>query len=267
MHPEYLFADPPRAGRAAENIDFTVMVEGAPVYAQIMLAAGEGDHPTALMLHGFPGREKHLDIVHALRRMGMNAVFFSYRGAWGSGGDYAVSHLTADAQAVLQHLRENAARYRANGDYWLVGHSMGGFTALHTLASGAPVRGAVLITPCDLGMMYLEQPAAFCELIDPEDGGDGCLHTGSPGALRADAQAHAREWAFSSIAPRLPKLPMLFIGGTQDVVTPIQTHIAPLVAHLGAQCTYREIDDGHSFCGSRQTLIQTLGQWLASHYA
>lgn len=267
MQPAYLFADPPRVGRPAANVDFTVMVEGSAIYGQVLLAAGDGAHPTALILHGFPGHEKHLDLAHALRRMGMNAAFFSYRGAWGSGGCYAVSHLAADCRAVLSALRENPASYRSNGDLWLVGHSMGGFTALHTLAAEAGLKGAAVITPCDLGMMYLRQSAQFSALIDAEDTSKGCLRIAHPGAIREDAQAHAAAWAFASLPDKLRDVPLLFIGGTRDDVTPPETHIAPLFHRLGARATYCEIDDGHNFCASRQALIKTVGEWLAAQYA
>lgn len=265
MQHAYLFCDPPRAGLPAENMDFTVNVEGCDLYGQVLLAAGDAPHPTALLLHGFPGHEKNLDLAQALRRTGVNAAFFSYRGCWGSQGTYAIAQLVADTRAVLSHLRENAATYRANGDIWLIGHSLGGFTALHTLCEEAHIKGAALLTPCDLGMLYQTQPAQFGALIDPEDTGNGCLRTPYPGALREALAAHAADWAFASIADKLPHIPMLFVGGTQDAVTPPNEHIAPLLQRLGGRAAYREIDDGHGFFGSRTALIQTVGEWLAQY--
>ena len=37
-----------------------------------------------LLLHGFPGNEKNLDLAQDLRADGFNVLFFHYRGAWGS---------------------------------------------------------------------------------------------------------------------------------------------------------------------------------------
>src|SRR5919201_4500441 len=59
---------------------------GAKLYSVIYIAAGAGPHPTVLMLHGFPGNEKNLDLAHSIRRAGWNVLVPFYRGAWGSGG-------------------------------------------------------------------------------------------------------------------------------------------------------------------------------------
>ena len=44
-------------------------------------ANGKGPHPTVVLLHGFPGNEKNLDLAQSLRRAGYNVLFFHYRGA------------------------------------------------------------------------------------------------------------------------------------------------------------------------------------------
>lgn len=269
MHTEYLFTDPPRAAYPPENMDIVVESGGCALYGSILLApCGEGEtRPTALLLHGFPGHEKNLDLAQALRRAGMNTAFFSYRGAWGSEGTYAVSHLVEDACAVLAHLQAHAQAYRMEADnLWLIGHSLGGFTALATLASRrVPLRGGVLIAPCDLGMMALDQPARFTALVQQEDAGRGCLHIARPGRLREEALQLAQDWRFSALAASLSGYPLLFVGGAQDDVTPCAEHIAPLLAMLSPGADYCELADGHSFAASRVALTQTVGGWLAGH--
>jgi uncharacterized protein len=83
---------------------------GAKMYAVIYIAAGEGPHPTVLMLHGFPGNEKNLDLAYSIRRAGWNVLVPFYRGAWGSGGTFSVTHTLEDAQTSIDFLRapENA---------------------------------------------------------------------------------------------------------------------------------------------------------------
>jgi pimeloyl-ACP methyl ester carboxylesterase len=41
---------------------------GAKMYSVIYIASGAGPHPTVLMLHGFPGNEKNLDLAYSIRR-------------------------------------------------------------------------------------------------------------------------------------------------------------------------------------------------------
>ncbi len=268
MNTKYLFFDPPASPFLPENIDIVVKSGGCDIYGSILLAGGAAGekHPCALMLHGFPGHEKNLDLAQALRRTGMNVAFFSYRGAWGSYGDYAVSHLKEDANAVLLHLYKNADQYRIEREsIWLVGHSLGGFTALHTLAEAAvALKGAVLIAPCDLGMMYLEKNDKFIELVEPEDREGGCLRVARKGYLQNEADKNAGKWRFSSLAEGLSGYPLLFIGGTRDEVTPPKEHIEPLLNGLSGDVSYRELNDGHGFAGSRVALAQTAAEWLAA---
>ena len=58
--------------------------QGKRLNGVVYLANGAGPHPTVVLLHGFPGNEKNLDLAQALRRDGFNVLFFHYRGAWGS---------------------------------------------------------------------------------------------------------------------------------------------------------------------------------------
>ena len=71
----------------------------------IYIANGPGPHPTVVLLHGFPGNEKNLDLAQSIRRSGFNVVFFHYRGAWGSEGSFSLLQLDDDALAVLSYLR------------------------------------------------------------------------------------------------------------------------------------------------------------------
>ena len=46
-------------------------------------ANGSQKHPTMLLLHGFPGNERNLDIAQFVRSKGWNVLYFDYRGSWG----------------------------------------------------------------------------------------------------------------------------------------------------------------------------------------
>ena len=54
---------------------------GARLNGLLYLASGKGPHPTVALLHGYPGNERNLDLAQAMRRAGMNVLFFHYRGA------------------------------------------------------------------------------------------------------------------------------------------------------------------------------------------
>jgi len=79
-------------------------------------ANGKGPHPTVVLLHGLPGNEKNLDLAQSLRRAGYHVLFFHYRGAWGSQGDYGIGQQSDDVAAVLDYVRENSDALRADTD-------------------------------------------------------------------------------------------------------------------------------------------------------
>ncbi|MCB1685750.1 MAG: hypothetical protein KDI31_14745, partial [Pseudomonadales bacterium] len=78
-----------------------IFSQGAQMNALLYTANGPGPHPTVLLLHGFPGNEKNLDLAQALRRAGFNVLFFHYRGAWGSDGDYSLPGVLDDIVTAL----------------------------------------------------------------------------------------------------------------------------------------------------------------------
>jgi pimeloyl-ACP methyl ester carboxylesterase len=144
---------------------------GAKMYSVIYIASGAGPHPTVLMLHGFPGNEKNLDLAYSIRRAGWNVLVPFYRGAWGSAGTFSFTHALEDAQTSINFLRlpENVKKFRIDPDHIvLIGHSMGGFVAAYATAHEPKVFAAALISAGNLGPASARQRAS-----DPEFWGDG----------------------------------------------------------------------------------------------
>ena len=66
------------------------------------VASGPGPHPTVILLHGSPGNERNLDLGQAIRRGGVNVLYFNYRGSWGSGGLFSRTNALEDVTAALR---------------------------------------------------------------------------------------------------------------------------------------------------------------------
>ena len=94
--------DAARGDPPATSPELQFQSEGAHLNAVAYLAAGAGPHPTVLLLHGFPGNERNLDLAQAIRRAGWNVFFFHYRGAWGSGGEFSFGNALEDVRAVIR---------------------------------------------------------------------------------------------------------------------------------------------------------------------
>ena len=103
--PETVDADNPPA-----ILELNFESQGNRLNGILYTANGSGPHPTVILLHGFPGNEKNLDLAQALRRSGLNVLFFHYRGAWGSEGVYSFTHVIEDVASAIQMLRKGSPR-------------------------------------------------------------------------------------------------------------------------------------------------------------
>ena len=233
---------------------------GSRVFGRVYLPAFYDDDsrcPLVMMLHGRPGGDKNLDIARVLQENGFAVAVFSYRGVWGSHGDYSLSHNIEDTIAVAGYLRENAATYRIDPDrFYLFGHSMGGFSAMNAMAAGLKVSGAVLLAPYDAGYQYLYNRTNFDSVMACKK--EGYFHLSSENALEEDAAAHAEKWYFSNLLPELDKeIPYCFISGDRDTTS---QRTEPFVAEMkeaGFAVSHVLLDDGHMFPRHRASLAKT----------
>src|SRR6202167_1605517 len=133
---------------------FQIPSHGAQLNAFVYVAAGAGPHPAVVLLHGFPGNERNLDLAQDIRRAGWDVLYFDYRGSWGSAGDFSFSHGIQDTAAAVNYLRspEMAKIMRLDPSrIVLIGHSMGGFMAVQEAAADRSILGIGLISAADLG--------------------------------------------------------------------------------------------------------------------
>ena len=104
--------------------------------AVLFEARGKGPHPTVILMHGLPGNERNLDLAQAIRRAGWDVLTFTYRGAWGSPGDFSIANAMEDTRPRLDFARSpRGAKFGIDTRHIvLAGHSMGGATAIMTAA-------------------------------------------------------------------------------------------------------------------------------------
>jgi uncharacterized protein len=229
------------------------------------LADGPGPHPTVVLLHGFPGNERNLDLAQDLRSDGFNVLFFHYRGAWGSEGTYTLTHVIEDVAAATDYLRANAENLRTDPDkIILVGHSMGGFAALEAAARDETIACVAGIAPANMGPLAdapAERTDGFAAYADTMQ-----MLAGLTGK-NAIAEVKANREAFDTrlLAPKLAGKSVLIIGGDQDTSVPVDSVIEPLVAAYeaepGIDLTAVTLSGDHSFSWSRQELIDEVIEW------
>jgi predicted alpha/beta-fold hydrolase len=74
--------DAPSVGDRASMQTMQIPSHGALMNALVYVAAGAGPHPAVILLHGFPGNERNLDLAQDMRRAGWDVLYFNYRGSW-----------------------------------------------------------------------------------------------------------------------------------------------------------------------------------------
>jgi hypothetical protein len=114
-------------------------------------ANGSKPHPLLLLLHGYPGNERNLDLAQAVRAHGWNVIYFNYRGSWGSQGEFSFRHCVEDVKNVIAYIKQNAAKLQIDPDQIsLFGHSMGGFVCLKALQENADVKKGFALSAWDI---------------------------------------------------------------------------------------------------------------------
>ena len=249
----------PNAVEPAHGVYLNLDSHGSRIFGRLLLPDffdKESRCPVVLMLHGHPGGDKNLDIAEALRANGYATAVISYRGVWGSHGDYLLSHNIEDVIATVDYLRQNAATYRLDPEkVFLFGHSMGGFSALNAMARGLQVSGAVLMAPYDAGYKYLYDRTNFDGVMACK--ARGYFRLSSENALEEDAAANAEGWNFRNLISKLDKtISYSFIDGTKDTTS---EHMGPVVEEMkqaGFRVSYHLLEDGHMFPLHRATIAR-----------
>lgn len=255
-----------------DYMDISIDSSGNRMFGVLYIAEGRGPHPTIILLHGFPGIERNLDLAHAFRRGGWNVLVFHYRGSWGSEGAFSFGNVLEDVKAALKYVRSDEIVRRCRIDrnnIALVGHSMGGFAALLTAAADMDIKACVAMAPFDFGAMAgLAQNNAetdaflrdmFKDCIIP-------LKGTSVEALLSEALENNNRWSFTSNAEALSKQRLLLIAAGGDKLSLPGLHFYPLreklLSYNNGLFEYCMLDSDHSFQDKRIQLAETIAGWL-----
>ncbi len=268
-HPAF-FDAPDHAVHPARMWEGSFESEGAQMNAIAYEAAGEGPHPTAILLHGFPGNERNLDLAHVLRRGGWNVVFFHYRGAWGSGGDFGFNNALEDVRAVIEQVRapEWARAHRVDaGRIGLVGHSMGAFLAISAAAQEPEVDCVVAIAAADLGRYASggDDEAADHAAAERFDSMlDGRLAGTSGDDLVGEINANPDQFDLKQKAPAVADRPVLLVAGARDEVAPVadQQALSEAITAEGGDARVVVLDADHGFSSTRVALAKNVLEFL-----
>lgn len=243
----------------------TVQGRNGRILGSFFRAAGSGRHPLVLLCHGIPGSDPFLDLAYFLQRRGIHVMTFHYSGSWGSEGNYSVENCLADTDAEVSALLLRQDPTIDAEHFFIVGHSLGGFCALHTFARRRELRAGVFLSPADLENLYrcglregeensfAREIAGDCEPLQGQDG------TG----LQAELAAAGGRYLLPPLAGKLSGRPMLFVGGSRDEVTPMALCQEPLLGRLQGEPVERVVYDApHDYLNVREQVLARVYEFL-----
>ncbi len=249
--------------------EITITSDGSRLAGLIYQASGEGPHPTAIILHGYPGNERNLDVAQSLRAQGWNTVYFNYRGAWGSEGQFSFRNSEQDVNTVIRYFSntENAKSLRVDpSKLSLVGHSMGGHMAIAGILDNPVINCAVAYDGANVGLLFGDEDSN--ELWTNYSDSLFMLNGWSGEKAYAEVKEYNESLDLRNRASKLGSRSVLLIPADTDVI-PIDQHIRPLFEALkeneGATVKWQLIDDDHSFSNSRDRLISHTYSFLDEH--
>jgi pimeloyl-ACP methyl ester carboxylesterase len=262
---------PPDRNHPPRMVAMQIPSNGSQLNAMMYIAAGAGPHPVVILLHGFPGNERNLDLAQAMRRAGWNVLYFNYRGSWGSPGAFSFTHSLEDTTAAIDFLRDrsNAAELRSDPTrIVLIGHSLGGFIAAYVAAHDGSVLGVGMISAANLGEMSATQgpdsvavarlSATFTkEGMEPLS---GCTAE----SLARETVTHRAQWNFNDYASVLTGRPVLIVTSDDGLAGHGRVFAQALRRKGSTLVTEKHFATDHSYSADRLALEATVLNWLAA---
>jgi len=236
------------------------------------LAEGAGPHPVVLLLHGFPGNEKNLDLAQAIRRDGWDVVYFDYRGSWGSPGDFSFTHSIEDTQSAIAYLRDpdHAKKLRSDpANIVLIGHSMGGFIARYVGANDPAIKAVYLISAADMGVDKMQSLKPGQEKMAVAGLAAGLAAEGmaplagcTPEGLAKEVVANASTWNIPNLASKLASRPMLVITSDDGLAPSNDAFVEALRKAGSTDLTTVHMTTDHSYSDQRVALEKAVLEGL-----
>lgn len=257
--PRYLTTDFGKDAKAPGSCEeLTISSHGSQLAAFMYTAPGQRPHPTLILLHGFPGNERNLDLAQSVRRTGWNVLYFDYRGSWGSEGDFSFSNCVEDVASAVAFCKQQAKALRIDTTRLaLFGHSMGGWVALKALAQLPEIKKAVILSPWDI---YGTAASTDGSRATIEKYADGLfmLRKASGNALMVPVLADAQAFQLTAMGPALSARQLVFLDENRRN----EAWIKPIGAANKAGFRYEVWDTDHPFSNKRIALTKTVLEFL-----
>ncbi|WP_077514159.1 alpha/beta fold hydrolase [Rhodanobacter sp. B05] len=271
-HGSSLLSTPKRADRA-EMQTMQIPSHGALMNALVYVAAGAGPHPAVILLHGFPGNERNLDLAQAIRRAGWDVLYFNYRGSWGTPGNFSFAHSIEDTAAAIAYLRQPDVARALRLDparIVLIGHSMGGFMTVESAAADPAIKAFATISAADMAgraqaLVRTDGEVAGIKAMSTglADEGMAPLSGCTPEGLARELVEHAPDWTFPSKVDALKDRTALVITSDDGLAQTNLAFAAALRQAGDSRVSTVHLPTDHAYSDQRLELSKAVLKWLA----
>jgi len=139
----------------AKMIELNIPSGGSKLQGLMYMASGNHLHPTIFLLHGYPGNERNLDLAQVLRANGWNVIYFNYRGAWGSQGQFSLKNCVEDVVNAVHYIEKEKKQFKVDtSNLVLFGHSMGGWVTLKSVQQLPEIKKAFVLSTWDIAASF-----------------------------------------------------------------------------------------------------------------
>ena len=258
--PHYLTTDFGKDAKAPGSCaELTIPSHGSRLAAFMYTAPGPQPHPTLILLHGFPGNERNLDIAQSVRRAGWNVLYFNYRGSWGSEGDFSFANCVVDVASAVAFCKQQAQTLHIDtARLALFGHSMGGWVALKALAQQPGIKKAIILSPMDISAVVAMSKTPLDTGFETYVAGLFMLHNTSGHALLAAVRANSAAYELAAEAVPLRTKQLVFLDENRRNEQWIKT----IGAANKASFRYEVWDTDHPFSNKRIALTKAVLAFL-----
>jgi dipeptidyl aminopeptidase/acylaminoacyl peptidase len=251
--------------------------EGSVVHATMWIASGAEPKPCVIVSPQIFGGDRLESLIIPLLNSGIHVCTFHPRGMWDKENEFGFISALDDIHAAVEFLRNSDV----NGSLTTMGKPYridpkriavtglsggGGSLGLASCAENPHIHAAIAIAPGNF------------ELNRGPDGIAPMLQFFDAIKARSDGRIDLERWLtrltdadFDRISPitQAPKLvdkPVLLIGGSRDVVTPIDDCHRPIAAAIKAAGAKRFteviLETDHGFLTKRIALARLVISWL-----
>ncbi|GHV37659.1 hypothetical protein FACS1894187_14990 [Synergistales bacterium] len=216
-----------------------------------------------------------MDLAQALRRAGINAVFFGYRGAWGSEGNFSYQNCIDDTNTLIDFFKQpaNIEKFRIDPAKFIVmGHSMGGFVTMNVAKAQKDVKAYVYLSGWNVGYEAERLQKADADAVAKRKQGlaaSAAPLKGTNAELLYDEILSMKDTHnLVNFVPELAGKKFLMVTAKKDTACPAEYDHIPLYDALKKaypnDVSEFTLDTDHVYSVSRVEMIRGVFEWLQS---